>query len=94
MGSSGFLRDLGMEALYIHILEMMSLISETLMSIKGLEYAAFGLHEPGSAVSTLLYYTCVHFLGCDFIHEWRVEQELPLCIRQEMLSLLMHSYVY
>ena len=58
-----------MEALCMHILEMMSLISETLMSIKGLEYAAFGLHEPGSSVSTPLYYTCVHFLECDLIHE-------------------------
>ena len=33
----------GMEALCVHILDMMSLISETLMSIKGLEYAAFGI---------------------------------------------------
>ena len=34
MGSSGFLRDLGMEALYIHILEMMSLISAPIMDVR------------------------------------------------------------
>ena len=37
---------LGMEALCTHMLEMMSLISETLMSMTGLEYAVF---DNGSA---------------------------------------------
>ena len=58
---SGYFLWVQKHCVYTYVLEMMSLISKTLMYIKGLEYAVYGMHEPDSIISITVLYMCAVF---------------------------------